>query len=407
MEAVLEYLRMKHPDAILDAMTNGPERMKSHYGIKATQLFHEHQFAKRPSRAHRAAWLLWEKCVETYKIAAWTRAHDVVVIPGMGVLETTLPTVPWGMPYAMYVLSVAGKLFQTKVALVSVGASNVRQRSTRWLYTQAARLAYYRSYRDARSLDVMTRLGLDTSRDPIYPDLAFAIPVPPYDPGDARTVGIGVMRYTGSNDDRRRAAEIRASYVQNVKLFTRWLIDNDYRIQLFFGDSDDEVIAREILSDLADYAPVQSSAAVTLQPVSTFDEVTRVVQSVCIVVATRFHNVICAVRLAKPTLSLGYANKSAVIMADAGLAEFTLAAQSLDVDQLIERFKELESRAPELRERMQENTAAKARLLDEQFDLLSATLLSSARKKIKRGSREEAARPRRPQFGGRRQGNAV
>jgi polysaccharide pyruvyl transferase WcaK-like protein/SAM-dependent methyltransferase len=375
MEAILGYLRSRHPEVRVDAMCNGPERMRRHYGIEATQIFHEHAFARRPSRPVRAAWLAWEKCADAVSIAAWVRGHDVVIIPGMGVLEATLPIAPWGMPYSMCLLGLYGRLMGAKVALISVGASQIRQPVVRWLLTRSARLARYRSFRDVQSRDDMARQGVDTSRDPVYPDLAFALPVPPYDPGEQASVGIGVMRYSGGNDDRARAAEIHDSYVHGVKAFARWLLDNGYRIRLFFGDDDDEVVARDVLADLTAHCPQLTPETASLEPVATFDDVTRVVQSVSIVVATRFHNIICSVRLAKPTLSLGYARKSTVIMTDAGLADFCLAAGSLDPDQIIERFTELERRAPDLRKQMQEATAEKARLLDEQFALLSGTLL--------------------------------
>lgn len=376
MEAILAYLREKHPTATVDAMCNGPERMWSHYGIPATKLFHETTFARRPSRPVRAAFLLVEKLADTVTIAAWVRCHDVVIIPGMGVLEATLPVDPWSLPYSMFMLSVYGKLFRTKVALISVGASRIKQASTRWLYVQSAKLASYVSFRDTQSQEVMAQQGLNISRSPVYPDLAFAIPMPPYEPGDARVIGIGVMHYSGGNDDRRRSMDIHATYVQSVKLFARWLVDNDYRVRLFFGDNDDEVIAKAVLDDLVEYSPNVASTTVALEPVATFDDVTRVVQSVSIVVATRFHNVVAAVRVAKPTLSLGYADKSAVIMTDAGLGDFCLPAGSLDAAQIIERFKELERQSPGLCKEMKEKTAAKARLLDEQFALLSAKLFS-------------------------------
>ena len=38
------------------------------------------------------------------------------------------------------------------------------------------------------------------------------------------------------------------------------------------------------------------------------------------VVATRYHNVICALKLAKPVVSVGYAAKNVAIMADMGLS---------------------------------------------------------------------------------------
>ena len=41
-----------------------------------------------------------------------------------------------------------------------------------------------------------------------------------------------------------------------------------------------------------------------------------------IVVATRFHNVVCALKMKKPTISIGYASKNDVLLAEMGLAEF-------------------------------------------------------------------------------------
>ena len=48
----------------------------------------------------------------------------------MGVLETTLPLRPWQFPYDMFVLCAAGRIFGTKVALVSVGANVPSERLT-------------------------------------------------------------------------------------------------------------------------------------------------------------------------------------------------------------------------------------------------------------------------------------
>ena len=128
----------------------------------------------------------------------------------MGVLEASLPLRPWELPYGMFLLSASGRLFGTKVALVSVGASVINQRLTRWLFDSAARLAFYRSYRDTGSRDAMRQRGLDTTRDHVYPDLAFGIPVPPCDPGDPQIVGVGVMELSRLNDDRGQADEIRS-----------------------------------------------------------------------------------------------------------------------------------------------------------------------------------------------------
>ena len=155
----------------------------------------------------------------------------------MGVLEASLPLRPWGFPYSMLLLCAGGRIFRTNVALVSVGAGTINQPLTRWLFNMAARSAFYRSYRNTGSRDAMRQRGLDTTRDPVYPDLAFALPAPAHDPGDPQIVCVGVMEYHGSNDDREQADEIRSSYVDGMKRFVRWLVDHDRKVRLLIGDT--------------------------------------------------------------------------------------------------------------------------------------------------------------------------
>ena len=110
-------------------------------------------------------------------------------------------------------------------------------------------------------------------------------------------------------------------------------------------------------------------------------------------VAIRYHNVMCALKLGKPTISIGYAAKNASIMADAGLRDFCQSANTLDVDRLIRRFTELESRSVEVREKIVERNAANALLLRQQFDQLSALLLPSAGAAHPPAGHETAPRP--------------
>ena len=48
---------------------------------------------------------------------------------------------------------------------------------------------------------------------------------------------VGSMAYHGSNDDRREADAIYASYVANVTRFVRWLVDNGRKVRLLIGDA--------------------------------------------------------------------------------------------------------------------------------------------------------------------------
>ena len=78
--------------------------------------------------------------------------------------------------------------------------------------------------------------------------------------------------------------------------------------------------------------------------------------------------------LSKPTISIGYGEKNAVLMAGSGLAEYCQSVDSLDVERLITQFTELERHAARLRQKVTEGNAAKVPLVEDQLAELSAVL---------------------------------
>jgi polysaccharide pyruvyl transferase WcaK-like protein len=190
-----------------------------------------------------------------------------------------------------------------------------------------------------------------------------------------------VMDYYGTNDDdRRRADEIHDSYVAKMKLFVRWLVDNGRKIRLFVGDANgsDDTVIQEILADLRENRPDLDPAWVIAEPVATFAELMQAMAPAATVVATRYHNVICALMLSKPTISIGYAAKNKALMDDMGLPEYCQSVNSLDISVLMEQFTRLESQATRLRQTISEHHAAYERLLERQFAELSAALFPAA-----------------------------
>jgi polysaccharide pyruvyl transferase WcaK-like protein len=381
VEAIFSYLRAEHPDVILDAMCGGPETVRGRYGIAAipSQWYLRHE--QRASGAKAMALKALGKGIDVLRVASWVRRHDAVIVPGMGILETGTPMRPWQFPYEIFLLCAAGKVFGTKIALVSIGSNLISQRLTRWLLTSAARLAYYRSYRDNPSYDAMRQQGVDTTRDHVYADLVFSIPVPSHDSGDAQIVGIGVMDYYGTSEDHRsQANEMHAAYVEKLKFFVRWLVDGGRKVRLFVGDTNgsDDTVVKEILADLRTHRPNLDPEWATAEPVSTFTELMRAMAPVGTVVATRYHNVICALKLLKPTISIGYATKNATLMADMGLADYCQSVNSLDTHRLIAQFTDLESRAMQLKPTIAKRNAMNEQILEHQFAELSAVLFPVA-----------------------------
>lgn len=426
LEAVLGYLRAEHPDAVVDALCGGPEAVRARYGIPATRLHWYRGEYRTASRAGAVAAKGVGKLVDAYRTAAWVRRHEVVIVPGMGVLEATLPLRPWGFPYALFLLSASGRLLGTRVALVGVGAAAIGSRPTRALVRWSARLAGYRSYRDEPSRDALRAMGVDTSRDEVYPDLAFALPTPGVDasgpgtagpdtsgsgtlpgpagtpstagpavtadtpgttatataakpagatttdtPPTAGTVCVGVMAFHGSDDDRAHADQIHQRYLTGTTRFVRALVADGRPVRLLTGDDVDRPVVEAIRTAV-------DSPLVTAAETTSLAELMREMAAADTVVATRYHNLICALKVGTPTLALSYAAKSDTLLAQWGLAAYCHPARDVDADQLLHQFRELERHATEVRQTIAERNRDAAGRLARQFTALTAALFPAA-----------------------------
>ncbi|MFJ3234450.1 polysaccharide pyruvyl transferase family protein [Streptomyces sp. NPDC086787] len=376
LEAVLGYLRADHPEAVVDALCGGPGAVTARFGIPATRLHWYRGEYRTASRAGAVAGKGLGKLVDVFRTAAWVRRHDVVIVPGMGVLEATLPLRPWGFPYSLFLLCASGRLLGTRIALVSVGAATIGNRPTRALVRWSARLAAYRSYRDAQSRDAMRAMGVDTARDEVYPDLAFSLPTPrssgsPVPSAAPGPVCLGVMDFHGGNDDRARADEIYRRYLDGTIRFVRALVEEGRAVRLLTGDTCDASVVAAIL-DAVD------SPLVTAAEPASLDDLMNEMAAAETVVAVRYHNLICALKTGTPVLALCYAAKSDELMTEMGLGAYRHPAREVDADRLLEQFRELEKHSAELRQTLTERNQAAARRLEHQFSSLTAVLFPAS-----------------------------
>jgi polysaccharide pyruvyl transferase WcaK-like protein len=380
LESMLNYLRASHPEAVIDAMSAGFTQLPIKQGIAAIPLkwYEYHENAPGPVRPLLK---VLGKAIDPLRIFRWVRAHDSVIVPGMGVLEDTTPVRAYGFPLSLFLLAAAGRVCGVKVALVSVGASIVRNRATRFLLSRCASMATYRSYRDDYSMQAVRQAGVDISGDRVYPDLAFSLPTPPFDPGNQSLVGIGIMDYNGGTNDLARATELHSSYFDKMTTFVRWLLENDYDVRFFGGDDLwDYAIADKITDHIRQQCPdIDVAARITADPFGSYAELLTEMNRVGTMIATRYHNVLGALKLCKPTIAVGYAHKFVPLMESMGLAEFTQFAENFEVGLLIRQFEAIQRRRAELVPEMERRNAAKAEGLAEQFATLSGLLFDGVR----------------------------
>ena len=326
-DVMYTYLREHHPAAVVDTMCMGPERVRERYGIKAIPIMWSQGYEERTSGATAIGLKMVGKGFDAVRTAAWVRRHDAVIVPGTGILEASLPLRASGTPYAVFLVCASGWLFGTKVGFVSVGATTTDQRLTRWLFAAGARLASYRSYRDETSRDAMRQRGVDTTNDNVYPDLVFGLRASSEDPRTTGRSASASWSTTAVVDDRAESEQIHARYVEAMQSFVRWLVDSGHRVRLFWGDDVDQVVVRAIEADLEASRPDLETGTVMTGPLSSLQEIMDEMAHVGTVVGIRYHNVVAAVKLSKPTISIGYCEKHDELMADMGLSGFTQSAR--------------------------------------------------------------------------------
>ncbi|AEA24090.1 polysaccharide pyruvyl transferase [Pseudonocardia dioxanivorans CB1190] len=346
LATVLAHLRAAYPGAEIRIMTTGHEEVAARYGVATTPLHVVDTLRRKPHGALGALVRLGGKLADGVATLVWLVGLDVVVVPGMGVLEASLPIWAWQFPLALLTLCVLARVVGTPVGLVGVGAQVVDERPLRRVLVWSARAAAYRSYRDELSRSAMRDMGVDTSRDDVYCDLVFAMPAPtPAGPVVPGAVGVGVMDYHGRNGaaDRRREPAIHAAYLAMTSAFVLRLVDAGRTVRLFVGDGVDTSVADTVIREVRSARPAVEVGRVALVATDDLDGLMNAMAEVEIVVATRYHNVVAALMAGRPTVSLGYAPKNAVLMEEFGQGRFALALESTDLDTLCARFDELDA----------------------------------------------------------------
>jgi polysaccharide pyruvyl transferase WcaK-like protein len=378
LDAMIGYLRECHPETKLDFLVTGPERVAGRYGAAATHLRWSRAHGNQLSAVPQPVLKVVGGLLDPVRTLRWVRRQDAVIIPGMGVLEGTTPIKPWGFPFGLFTLALSGRLTRTDVLLVSVGADVVGSRSIRWMIKRTAGWARYRSYRDRTSRDAMRAMGVDVSADAITPDLAFRHVWRFREPDGTRTVGLGLMNYHGNNDERAIAADLHRTYVAQMTLFARWLVDQGRPIRFFTCDRVDRPVIDQVVENLRSYRPHLDASMLIDTPANDLSDLRRQMAGVDTVVASRYHNVLTAIQMAIPTVAVGYSSKHDELMQSAGLGAFHQEARSVDAARLIAQHIALESDPAPLVAAMREHNRVKTEGVEQHFAALSAVIFGGA-----------------------------
>lgn len=381
LEAMLGFLRRVRPDGELACICPAPAVVEQAFRLPAHSIGRPEFASAWGRRANRLLLRIPQIVASWFRTLATIRGYDLLIVPGTGILDD-FGTGPAGFPYALFRWCLCARLCGTRLWFVSIGAGPIRHPVSRWLMTAAAAMAEYRSYRDAISREFVSGLGLDVRDEPVYPDLAFKLPVP-YVPGSRRpgpssvTIGVGVMAYAGWRGTSATGAGIYEAYLAKIARFVLWCLDRGHRVRILTGDAIDRRAVDDLMRVVsADRGAIPADRLVA-EPTSSLGELMRQIAETDLVVATRFHNVVGALKLDRPTVSVGYARKNDVLLAEMGLDTFCQHIERLDVDLLIEQVTALISERAVHEQRIRAVNLVYERRLAHQDAVLASRLAGS------------------------------
>ena len=192
----------------------------------------------------------------------------------------------------------------------------------------------------------------------VAPDVAFLHPAPTQAEPEPGRVVVGVMAYYGHSDDPVRGAGVRRQYVATMAAPSAGSVDTGCRVELVGGDGVDIEIAHEVRAAVLADRPDGCEDTVVVRACTRFGELTELMSRAEVVVASRFHNVICALRLARPTISIGYAGKNHHLMRQMGLDDYSQDIERLDASRLVAQVATARRDAATLTDQIRQATSA-------------------------------------------------
>lgn len=393
LRAILSNLQARLPRASMHCVSTSPETTAALFDIHTIPIdpsFIERSLLQGSPSARLLRRILIEIPIGIYRWI-WTinalRNTDILILPGTQFLSDNL-TGPWGWPYFAFRWCIAAALVRCKILFVSVGAGPLDHRLSRFFAKSCLRLASFRSYRDQSSKQYMRNIGFDRPNDPIYPDLAFGLPMPvspqrTASEDRALTVAVGVKDHYGQYGPwppKLSAEETYRRYIARMSEFVAWLLERGHTVRLVIGDvSFDAQAVEDLRQALQKMAIRYDSRQLVDDPIDSMDALINRLSTTDIVISPRFHTILFGLTLHKPVLALSYHDKFTKLLESVDLHGFDLPIDNADCATLIERFSELEKRRDELARKLSASVDRQRAALEKQYDAIIQQMPPRAR----------------------------
>jgi polysaccharide pyruvyl transferase WcaK-like protein len=372
-EAALHHVRKYQSQSRVICVCTGPSEISKRFGTETLPIsvHPELQATRSRFRILRILPRLSDELRFWLKYRSWAKPGDCFIVVGTGAVDDLGVRRPWASPYELYKWCKIAKNGGAQVIFLSVGAGPIRNRISRALMLRALQLADYRSYREKAAFDYLRSVGFNTTGDFLYPDLVFSLrkdlpPLRQSSDGQPKVVGLGLMAYRGWHRSHNSEA-VYQRYITQIEAFVAWLLKRGIAVRIFPGDTTDLEIVQEIKTHFHTQGDWPGSGLLVAEPVVTVDDLLAQIAQTDIVVASRFHNVLSALMVGVPVISLGYHDKNTNLMSAVGLEKYCQHIERFTFEKLVEQFESYAAEREQAIQRMHEKKEEYWRLLDEQY----------------------------------------
>jgi len=370
LEAALIQIRRYRPQTELVCVCSSPAEISARFGIRTLPI--------ADHAGSRGVGNVLQRMLNEIRFwrayPSWFRPGDRLMVIGTGAVDDMCAPRPWGAPYDLYKWCKAAKLGGAQVMFISVGVGPIVNPISRVLMLRALAMADYRSYREKAAFDYLHSVRFQTAGDLLYPDLVFGLPkVPPVSRPTAavKEVGLGLIDYRGWHGTSAEGETASQRYRETIQAFISWLLDKGLNVRIFSGDIGDRPMVREVVDHFRQRHA--SLGALMAEPIDTVHDLLAQLAQTDIVVASRFHNVLSALLLGIPVISVGYHDKNVNLMSEMGLENYCQHIEEFTLEKLKQQFESCVSEREQIVARIRDKTSHYERLLDQQAERIFQT----------------------------------
>jgi polysaccharide pyruvyl transferase WcaK-like protein len=302
------------------------------------------------------------------EVASRLAGVDRVVVCGGGQLDEFWGG-PLGHPYTLYQFSRAARRAGAKFDVLSVGVGSLSTALGRRLVRTALAGASYRSFRDERSRELAMIAGFSAG-DPIVPDLAYALPLPPAPPAQhgRRQIGVAPMCYADPRVWPRPDATRYAHHLRSMAAIAARAVRDGHDVALFGTDRPDAAPVAECHAIAADQLSGDERARLRVVPLDDVAALMALLATLDVVVAARFHGVLLSHVVGCPVLAVSHERKVATLMSELGHESYCAPIDELDPVAASATLGQLLAGRASLSTQIREVAAEYRRRIDAQYD---------------------------------------